>query len=236
MQNGLAFIRTQLAPLQAKVYRTEWEIFNPYIAGSVDLILMLPDGRLIVADWKRATKHEIHSLYKRRMKPPLNHLHDTPVAKFALQLGIYKYILENEYGFKVAGLVLAGVEPQSPFHTWVPYLKREVEWLMSTMRERRAKEVRVQFENHDLPICSGSGNVAWEPVQVNGAFFDRPFASMLHENEVQTTAVEAKATIDRLLDEVITLPSTELKELENAQKWEELIPEHGYQEFLPLSE
>ena len=114
-QNGIRFIAEQLAPLKAKAFRTEWEIYNDYVAGSIDLVLILPDGSLIVCDWKRATKHDVWHPYNTMMKAPFGHLDDTPVAGFALQLGLYKYILEHSYGYKVAGLVLCGVEPDNVF-------------------------------------------------------------------------------------------------------------------------
>lgn len=271
VQNGLRFLEQQLLPLGAKVYRTEWEIFyHPYIAGSVDLVLRLPDGRLIVCDWKRATNHDVHSPYRRRMMPPLGHLHDTPVAKFALQLGIYKWILETRYGFTVAGLVLAGVEPDHPFHTWVPYLKEEVEWLMSTTRERAAAEARIEAEVADVeermrvrkeksasaceavspqrpnsvalveelvlenrvPRCAHTGKIAWEPVRVGEALYDRPAALMAHGAGVIPDK-DAQNVADLLLKQVTAEPSAELQALQHCVPWANRIPKDGFLEFDP---
>ena len=47
------------------------------------------------------------------MKQPLHHLPDSNYFHYALQLNIYRIILESEYGYRVSGMFLGVVHPLS---------------------------------------------------------------------------------------------------------------------------
>lgn len=242
--HGLRFLANVIAPLNAKVYRTEWEIFNSFCAGSVDLVLILPETKeLIIADWKRSTRHEIWSPYNKKMTKPFDHLDDTSVAGFSLQLSMYKLILERDYGYSVRGLVLAGVEPDHPFHTWVPYMQEETEYLYEIMKIRAAREVRCEFEEFedDAPRCSLTGQIAWEPMRrrlpdgsLGPEVYDRPqgLADLADTELVVDEELASKA--NALLESVQAPPGEALQRLKQAVPWRERIPECGFPEFLDL--
>ena len=239
VQLGLSFVASQLAPLGAKVFRTEWEIYSvaEKVAGSVDLVLQLPDTTLIICDWKRATDHAVHSLYKKKLKVPLDHIDDTAVAKFAIQLGIYKYILEKNYGYRVRGLVLCGVEPNNPFHTWVPFLKYEIEFLMSERRKSECTKMRVEMEAPGLERCALSGDIAWDPVRVDGTLYDRKEALVhLAAGTVLEDDVNMRKRIGDLAAQVSYEPSFEENQLvTHRRQWVDVMPEHGIPEFLDIT-
>ena len=44
--------------------------------------------------------------------PPLEHLPDCNYYLYCLQVNLYAYILESEYGFTVANMILGVVHPQ----------------------------------------------------------------------------------------------------------------------------
>ncbi len=61
------------------------------------------------------------------MRPPLQHLPDSNYFHYALQLNLYRYVLESEYGFRVSGMFLGVVHPLSaPLCLEIPRLDAEI--------------------------------------------------------------------------------------------------------------
>ena len=116
-----------------KPYRTEWMIYNEdvKIAGSVDMIYENPDGTLEIYDWKR-TKEILreNNWNETAINPLINHLPATNFWQYALQLNIYKRILETKYGKIVTKLCLVRIHPDNPDATYelleVPFLEKEI--------------------------------------------------------------------------------------------------------------
>jgi len=79
-------------------YRTEWTIFDEEIklAGSVDMCYTDEADNFYLFDWKRSKQIKKENHY-RKGKHPLSHLDDANYWHYALQLNIYKYILEKNY-------------------------------------------------------------------------------------------------------------------------------------------
>ena len=59
---------------------------------------------------------------------PLEHLYNTPYYHYVLQLSIYKYILEKNYGMKISDLRLGIFHPNynKPYILRIPYLEKEI--------------------------------------------------------------------------------------------------------------
>ena len=95
-----------------KAYRTEWIIFDEDIklAGSVDMCYTDKEGNYYLFDWKRS-KQIIKENNYRKGKYPLNHIDDTNYWHYALQLNIYKYILEKNYMKAISSLYLVKLHP-----------------------------------------------------------------------------------------------------------------------------
>lgn len=96
-------------------FRTEWEMFDEehFLAGSADMIYEDPDdkGALIIADWKRSK--EIKWTAYTKGKPPLEHILDCNSRHYALQLNLYKYILEKNYGVRISKMFLLVLHPSA---------------------------------------------------------------------------------------------------------------------------
>lgn len=89
-------------------YRTEMLIFHPIlrVTGSVDMIYRdKSDGKLIMVDWKFCK-----SIGKSKSNGvgigKLSHLNNDKYYHYALQLNLYKRILEEIYGFEVKKMLI----------------------------------------------------------------------------------------------------------------------------------
>ena len=127
-----------------KPYRTEWTIYEEdlKIAGSIDMVYQNPDGTLSIYDWKRAKNiTRINSFNKFSLHPLICHLPDTNYWHYALQLNIYKYILESKYDKKIKDLYLVRLHPDTLEKSYelipLPILTIEV----SDLLEERKKQV-----------------------------------------------------------------------------------------------
>jgi ATP-dependent exoDNAse (exonuclease V) beta subunit len=116
-----------------KPYRTEWTIFDEdiKISGSIDMVYENPDGTLSIYDWKRCKNiTKINTFNKFSIKPSICHLPDSNFWHYALQLNIYKYILESKYNKKVKDLYLVRLHPDSEEKNYelidIPILSREI--------------------------------------------------------------------------------------------------------------
>ena len=99
-----------------KPYRTEWTVYDEtcFIAGSIDMVFELPDGTLEIYDWKRTKSIDKASPWGKFGKhTAIAHLPDTNYWHYAIQLNMYKYILQHKYDKTVVGLCLVRLHPDS---------------------------------------------------------------------------------------------------------------------------
>lgn len=83
----------------------EWVIYNEDIkrASPVDLICLDEQGKIVIIDLKTMKKPISMTSYKdKKMIYPLNTLPDAKYFKQCLQIGIYKYWIEEKYKLPVA--------------------------------------------------------------------------------------------------------------------------------------
>lgn len=116
-------------------YRSEWPIFSEKyrIAGTLDF-LAHSDGRFTIYDWKRSSKIVDRfgcvnaNCFGKYALQPIPHIPDTTYHHYALQVSLYRYILESEYGITVDDAFLGTFHPDyDRFHVVpMPYLRREV--------------------------------------------------------------------------------------------------------------
>lgn len=97
-------------------YRTEWTVYDieTKLAGSIDIIYQVNrnnDTELVIYDWKRAENIKKEGFDSG--KSPIDHLPDTNFWHYALQLNIYKYILEKNYGKRITQLCLVVLHPSN---------------------------------------------------------------------------------------------------------------------------
>jgi len=149
----LAFHKDFAATLNP--YRTEWTVFHEEarIAGSIDMVFEdasanatatatatatdnTPSYRrggaeppLVIYDWKRCREiTKTNAANKFASHPAIEHLPDTNYWHYALQLNIYKYILQAKYGKTVTDLYLIVLHPEAASYKRIklPDLQAEV--------------------------------------------------------------------------------------------------------------
>lgn len=184
---GLQFVRDCLEPIGAKAYRTEWVIFGDEenVAGCIDLAVELPSGDLYLIDWKRSEKLKKKMKGYSRMAAPFTHLDDCSGCAYAVQLSSYQYIIEKYYGKRVAGRALASIHPTAPFTTTVPYLAKEVEYLMARRRAEHGTRLRLSaMPLSDHLRCAKTNVLVTTGVRTEeGVLYDEKSAKLL---DVQT--------------------------------------------------
>jgi len=131
-----------------KPYRTEWRVYDEdlKISGSIDMIYENEDGSLTIYDWKRcANITKTNSWNKYATTYCISHLPDTNFWHYAIQLNMYKYILETKYGKRVDGLYLVKLHPDDSFNSYeileVPFLEEEMKELVDIRIKEIKKEI-----------------------------------------------------------------------------------------------
>jgi hypothetical protein len=126
-------------------YRTEWTVFHEEarIAGSIDMVYELrsvnnsdaptptptPTPTLVIYDWKRCREiTRTNPLFKFAIHPVIEHIPDSNYWHYALQLNIYKYILQTKYDKTVTDLYLVVLHPEAQNYQRIklPNLQSEV--------------------------------------------------------------------------------------------------------------
>jgi len=130
---------------ELKPYRTEWCVYYEELklSGSIDMIFENPDGTLQIYDWKRCKEISYESGFgKSAITPCIAHLPDTNFWHYALQLNVYKNILEIKYGKKVTDLYLVCMHPDNPYKNYdriqVPMLDKEIADLFEVRKQEVA--------------------------------------------------------------------------------------------------
>lgn len=116
-------------------YRTEWRIYDEDygVAGTLDFLSRDPYGNFEILDWKRSDRiieggrAVTHSRYGKCALHPISHVPDCTYSHYALQVSIYRYILEHKYGISVKRGRLGIFHPSytRPYVVEVPYLRAE---------------------------------------------------------------------------------------------------------------
>lgn len=113
-------------------YRTEWTVFHEEarIAGSIDMVYEVIDTpHLAIYDWKRCREiTKTNRANKFATHPAIEHLPDTNYWHYALQLNLYKYILETKYDKKITDLYIIVLHPEAQNYQRIklPDLQSEV--------------------------------------------------------------------------------------------------------------
>lgn len=116
-----------------KPFRTEWTVFNEdiKISGSIDMVYENPDGTLSIYDWKRSKNiTRINTFNKFALPACICHLPDSNFWHYALQLNVYKYIIETKYNKIVKELYLVRLHPDAEEKNYeliqIPFLNTEI--------------------------------------------------------------------------------------------------------------
>ena len=123
-------------------WRTEWTIFGDEerLAGSIDFCARLPNGEMVLVDWKRTAglPGKFNSAY--HMRSPLCHLADCTGVHYRLQLNVYRHLLEKYYDVRVARMLVVCCHPEhypTAFVDEVPRLEKETEDMLAAWCDAR---------------------------------------------------------------------------------------------------
>ena len=125
-------LHEEITPAHQTPFRTELSVYSRRlnVAGQIDAIFKETDGTFAVWDWKRCKLLRYDS--RSQMKEPLDHLADVNAWHYFMQLNIYRYILQNEYGLSVNAMYLGVFHPtrQQPLCVRVPFMEDEMQFLL----------------------------------------------------------------------------------------------------------
>lgn len=99
-------------------FRSEWRIFcnQIKIVGTIDFVFIKDIDRpmeVIIYDWKRSKEICTYAKFKNKLLSPIAHLDECNFIEYSLQLNLYKYLLEKNYGMKVIEMYLGIFHPNS---------------------------------------------------------------------------------------------------------------------------
>ncbi|CAE7361877.1 ASB8 [Symbiodinium sp. CCMP2592] len=136
----------------ATAYRTEWKIYADDIdvAGSIDLVLQQADGSLALVDWKRSSRIASRGEhFNRYMKPPLQHLGDSSLTHYHLQINMYRWILQRHYRKIVTEMYIVGTHPDNGQEPWVQQVELLDKEIADLVKDRSRVHDNVRDEHTD---------------------------------------------------------------------------------------
>jgi hypothetical protein len=128
------------------------------IASAIDHIFInKATNGLVLVDYKTNTDIYKNEKYAKPMKVPLQHLKDTTLNHYSIQLSIYKYLVEKYTSLKFEEMFIVWFSEQEENYKIieVSYLKEEVEKILESRRVKQMKSVPVLLIGK-----SGSGKSA----------------------------------------------------------------------------
>jgi len=114
-------------------YAFEWRVYDEDIgiAGSIDAVFT-KNNKFYIYDWKRVKEMKTDNQYETAF-PPISHLDNCNFYQYALQLNMYKYILESKYDTFVEELILVIMHPNMRKYSLLklPLLKEEIQTMLN---------------------------------------------------------------------------------------------------------
>jgi hypothetical protein len=219
MQILFSFIREHMLPRNIIIWNTEKEIVcrDADIGGSIDAILYDADANVHhILDFKRSDKlaGDMHNAWGGRgskMESPMSHLDDCRGASYSLQLGIYQFILERDYGFNIGDRILLSIHPDKPFMSSVPYLRAEVDYIMRKQFALVLARKAAMQTNPEKFTCCFTNAPANEAVRLTDGRIAMEKAAILRQVDYEpavSVRTEFAAKVKELMSDV-SPPATE---------------------------
>jgi ATP-dependent exoDNAse (exonuclease V) beta subunit len=159
-----------------KPFRTEWYVWDEELklCGSIDMIFQNDKGDLLIYDWKRCKEiKQTDNWGKKATEKIIDHIIDTNFWHYALQLNIYKAILEKNYGYKVPELFIVCLHPNNNNNNYqkykIPDLQDEVRKLFDDrIEEINSIEVEEMEKNGIIYLVDINNNIYSEEGEIVG--------------------------------------------------------------------
>lgn len=134
-------------------YRLEWPVWveDLKLAGSIDGVFRRrSDGAFLIYDWKRSKDIKIMNPYETGLGP-IQHLPNTNYWQYTLQLNIYRWILETQYGLTIADMYLVILHPDNASYVRMKLnrMDEEVEDMIEARREGLVKNKVIVVESSE---------------------------------------------------------------------------------------
>ena len=109
------------------------------LSGTIDLLLFDKiNNKYIIMDWKTSKKIDTKSYRnKRGIKPASANIEDTKFNHYALQLSLYRYLLEEYYGIEVTQHLIIHLKDNECLGLHVPYMKKNVTKMIQSIRSEK---------------------------------------------------------------------------------------------------
>jgi len=106
------------------------------ISGTVDLLLHDKNSnQWIIMDWKTSKKIDTKSYKnKRGILPASSNIEDTKFNHYALQLSLYRYLLEEYYNLKISQHLIVHLKDEQCIGLHVPYMKNNIIQMVQSIR------------------------------------------------------------------------------------------------------
>lgn len=113
------------------------------IAGTLDFLEIIDDNRIRVLDFKSNKKLDMYSVYKKRLLPPLTHLHDCSFNLYQLQVSAYAFLLD-EQGVWVNDLSILHINKKTQKIDVYPveYKRKEIMTMLAHNKQQTEKTVQ----------------------------------------------------------------------------------------------
>lgn len=160
LKQFLKFNHEHVLPQGLFPFRTEWRVFDEEIdlAGSIDMVYQNPrTGNLLIYDWKRTKDLPKTAFGNKRGVWPLEHLPDSKFWAYSLQLNMYRWMLEKNYGVKVEGMCLVACHEKRDDYLVeiVAFMDSEIDMLVK-VRKELLKRGTTTMTHEDLASVRGS--------------------------------------------------------------------------------
>ena len=133
-------------------YRSEWLIFDEgsRICGSVDMIYTNTAGEYFLCDFKRSKEIRFSNRWQQGCTPMTCGLDDCNFIHYSLQLGVYKAILEKNYGIRISETYILVLHPNQAEYLQIP--TASMSKIVSDIFSWRATEPGYAILNKSAPI------------------------------------------------------------------------------------
>ena len=139
-------------------YRTEWVIFDQEskVSGSIDMVYSRKnkdgDTEYIIADWKRSKEIKMGNVYQSGTDEYTYKLADCNYIHYSIQLAIYKYILERNYGIKISETFIVVLHPNQKEYLKI-YTENMDEVVKNIMKRRSGKKSVKKKKREEVEPC-----------------------------------------------------------------------------------
>jgi len=142
---------------ELEAYRPEWIVFDEEskVSGSIDMVYSRKNSKgeveYVIADWKRSKEIKMGNRYQSGIDEFTHQLEDCNYNHYSLQLSLYKYILEKNYGIKIAESFIVVLHPNQK-----EYIKIRTENLdrnvKNIMRKRAGKKPKASKKRSSVSM------------------------------------------------------------------------------------